>query len=80
MSDQDGPKYVIDRILGGTASYDDVVGPGAPESSTPHERVWPAIPLEYCPPSPEVENAVKEGMQTTNYDLLVLTMDSGIHS
>ncbi|PQE16437.1 hypothetical protein CJF31_00009656 [Rutstroemia sp. NJR-2017a BVV2] len=62
MSDQDGPKYVIDRILGGgTASYDDIVGPGASESSTPHERVWPAIPPEYCPPSPEIENAVKEG-------------------
>ncbi|PQE17436.1 hypothetical protein CJF32_00008669 [Rutstroemia sp. NJR-2017a WRK4] len=73
MSDQDGPKYVIDRILGGTASYDDIVGPGAPESSTPRERVWPAIPLEYCPPSPEIENAVKEVGYILEYLGRVLT-------
>ncbi|PQE23756.1 hypothetical protein CJF30_00008736 [Rutstroemia sp. NJR-2017a BBW] len=73
MSDQDGPKYVIDRILGGTASYDDIVGPGAPESSTPRERVWPAIPLEYCPPSPEIENAVKEVGYILEYLRRVLT-------
>jgi hypothetical protein len=76
MSEQDEPKYVIDRIFGGTASYDAVVGPGAPESSTPHERVWPEIPLEYRPPSPEIENAVKEGMDIIDYELLVLTIDS----
>lgn len=79
MSEQDGPKYVIDRILGGTASYDAVVGPGAPESTTPHERVWAEIPLEYRPPSPEIENAVKEGMYIIDYELLVLTIDSCMH-
>jgi hypothetical protein len=62
MSMQDGPKYVMDRIFGGTGSNDAVVGPGAPESSTSHKRVWPGIPLEYCPPSPKIENAVKEVM------------------
>jgi hypothetical protein len=76
MSEQNEPKYVIDRIFGGTASYDVVVGPGAPESSTPHERVWPEIPLKYRPPSREIENAVKEGMDIINYKFLVLTIDS----
>ncbi|KAH6714693.1 hypothetical protein BKA61DRAFT_735062 [Leptodontidium sp. MPI-SDFR-AT-0119] len=57
---QDGPKYVIDSMFGGTALYDDVVGPGAPEDRASHERVWPAIPAEYCPPPPEIENALKE--------------------
>jgi hypothetical protein len=79
MSDRDGPKYVIDRIFGGTASYDDIVGPGAPESSTPHERVWPAIPMNYLPPSPQIENAVKEGMDIIAHELLVLTFDSWMH-
>jgi len=76
MSEQDGPKYVIDRILGGTASYDAVVGPGAPESSTPHERVWPAIPLDYLPPSPEIEKTAAEGMDIIGPELLVLKIDS----
>ena len=76
MSEQDGPKYVIDRIFGGTASYDAVVGREAPESSTSHERVWPEIPLEYRPPPPEIENAVKEGMDIIDYELPVLTIDS----
>lgn len=56
MSNRYGPKYIIDRIFGGgSASYNAVVGLGAPETSTPHERVWPAIPLEYLSPSPEIE-------------------------
>jgi len=76
MSEQDGPKYVIDRVFGGTASYDAVVGNGAPESSTPRDRVWPQIPLDYRPPSPEIENAVREGMDILDYELLVLTIDS----
>lgn len=59
---QDGPKYVIDKMFGGKASYDEVVGPGASENQTSHERVWPAIPAEYRPPPPTIENAVKEGM------------------
>ena len=79
MSEQDGPEYVIGRMFGGTASYDAVVGPGAPESSTPHERVWPEIPPEYQPPSPEIENVVKEGMDIIDDELLVLTVDSRMH-
>jgi hypothetical protein len=79
MSEQDGPKYVIDRIFGGTASYDAVVGPGVQESSTTHERVWPEIPLEYRPPPPDIENAVKEGMDIVDYKLLVLIFDSWMH-
>ena len=62
MTEQDGPKYVLDLPFGGKASYDAVVGPGAPETSAPHERVWPAIPMDYRPPAPEIENVVKEGM------------------
>lgn len=62
MSKQNGPKYVIDTIIGGTASYDDIVGPGAPQSDAPRQRVWPAIPQEYRPPPPAIENAVKEGV------------------
>ncbi|KAE9376009.1 hypothetical protein N431DRAFT_556289 [Stipitochalara longipes BDJ] len=73
MSEQNGPKYVIDRIFGGTASYDAVVGPGAPESSTPHERVWPAIPLEFRPPSSEIENTVREVDCILGYLQRVLT-------
>ena len=76
MSGQRGTKYVIDRIFGGSASYDEIVGPGAPENSTPHERVWPELPLEYRPAAPEIENAVKEGTNSPKYKLLVLTIDS----
>lgn len=70
MSEQTGPKYVLDLPFGGTASYDAVVGDGAPESSTPHDRVWPQIPLEFRPAAPEIENAVKEGMRWNKYHLL----------
>jgi hypothetical protein len=62
MSNQDPSKYVIDSLFGGAHSYDAVVGSGAPESRPSHERVWPEIPSQYRPPSPEIENAVKEGM------------------
>lgn len=79
MSEQDGSKYVLDRLFGGAASYDAAIGPGAPESSPPHERVWPEIPLNYRPPSPEIENVVKEGMHIVDYELLVLTIESGLH-
>jgi len=76
MSEQDRPKYVIDRLFGGTYSYDAVVGPGAPESSAPNERVWPELPLEYYPAAPEIENAVKEGMDILDCEFQVLTIDS----
>jgi hypothetical protein len=77
--EQDKPKYVIDSVIGGVASYNAVVGLGAPESSAPHERVWPEIPLEYRPPPPEIENTVKEGMYVIGYEFLVLTINSWIH-
>ena len=79
QNEQDGPKYVIDLMFGGRASYDVVVGPGAPESRTSHERVWPAIPAEYYPPPPEVENAVKEGMYFVDFQLLMPTIDSSMY-
>ncbi|KUJ22639.1 uncharacterized protein LY89DRAFT_728759 [Mollisia scopiformis] len=68
-----GTKYVVDRIFGGTASYDSIVGPGAPATSSQHERVWPEIPLEYRPPAPEIENAVKEVTYILGYLQRVLT-------
>jgi hypothetical protein len=67
QDEQAGSKYVIDLMFGGRASYDDVVGPGAPLTSAPHERVWPDIPAEYYPPPPEIENAVIEGMYIIDY-------------
>lgn len=70
---KESPKYVIDRIFGGKAEYDAVVGPGAPESSVPHDRVWPELPQYYCPPSPEIENAVKEVQYVLGHLQRVLT-------
>jgi hypothetical protein len=63
-------------MFSGRASYNVIISPRAPESRTSHERVWPAIPAEYYPPPPKVENAVKEGMYFVNFQLLMLTIDS----
>lgn len=76
MHDQVKPKYVIDSILGGTASFDSVVGDGASKDTTVHGRVWPEIPLEHQPPSPQIENAVKEGMYAIYFNWFKLTFDS----
>jgi hypothetical protein len=81
MSNQGGLNYVMDSIFGGgSASYDAVVGPGALETSTAHERVWPAISLEFCPPFPEIGHDVKEGRDLIDCELLVPTIDSWMYS
>lgn len=67
MSDFGPPKYVIDMPLGGVADYDEVVGPGAPELSTPHERVWPAIPIEFCPAEESIASTVAQGKLLSHY-------------
>ncbi len=57
------PKYVIDRVFGGSVPFEQVLEPEGATSETSNEggeRVWPLIPSEYEPPAAQHEETVKE--------------------